>query len=72
MNKIFSSIGIILVFAGTIFSLWSILNTKSTNVGTAYYHDHQQNYFKKDKAKVILGTVLIFIGSLSQIIGLFT
>lgn len=71
MNKFFSLIGIVLVFAGTVFSLWSVLNTKSSTIGTANYHDHQQEYFKKDKAKVILGTTLIFIGSLSQIIGLF-
>jgi hypothetical protein len=28
MSKIFSTIGIILVVTGTIFSLWSILSTK--------------------------------------------
>lgn len=36
MSKILSAIGIILVVAGTIFSLWSILGTKGNYVGTAH------------------------------------
>lgn len=64
-------IGIILVFTGTVFSLWSILSTKTSKVGTANYHDQQQDCFKRDKQKVILGTFLIFVGSILQIIGLF-
>lgn len=71
MNKILSLIGIILVVAGTIFSLWSILGTKGNYVGTAHWHDHQQESFKRDKKKVIIGTVLIILGSIFQIIGLF-
>ena len=71
MSKILSTIGIFLVVTGTIFSLWSILGTKGSDVGTAYWHDHQQESFKKDKLKVIIGTVLIVMGSIFQIIGLF-
>lgn len=71
MSKILSAIGILLVIAGTIFSLWSILGTKGNDVGTAYWHDYQQEGFKKDKRKVIIGTILIIIGSMFQIIGLF-
>lgn len=71
MSKILSAIGIILVVAGTIFSLWSILGTKGNYVGTAHWYDYQQESFKKDKTKVIIGTALIVVGSIFQIVGLF-
>jgi hypothetical protein len=71
MSKILSAIGIVLVVAGTIFSLWSILGTRGNYVGTAHWFDHQQQSFKKDKIKVIIGTALIIVGSILQIIGLF-
>lgn len=71
MNRILSTVGILLVVAGTIFSLWSILGTKGNYVGTADWFDHQQESFKRDKIKVIIGTILIVIGSIFQIIGLF-
>ena len=67
MSKILSTIGIILVVAGTIFSLWSILGTKGNCVQTADWYDHQQENFKKDKRKVIIGTISIIIGSTLQI-----
>ncbi len=71
MSKILSTIGIILVVAGTILSLWSILATKGNYVQTADWYDCQQENFKKDKRKVIVGTISIIIGSTLQIIGLF-
>lgn len=71
MSKIFSAIGIVLVLIGTVFSLWSILGTDPRNVRKAGYLDASPEHFKKDKIKVIIGTVLIFAGSISQLIGLF-
>ena len=71
MSKVLSTIGILLVVTGTIFSLWSILGTKGNYVGTAYWYDHQQESFKRDKIKVVIGTILLIIGSVFQIIGLF-
>ena len=71
MSKILSTVGILLVVLGTIFSLWSILGTKAEYVGTAEHFDNQQNIFKKDKRKVIIGTILIVLGSIFQISGLF-
>ena len=56
---------------GTIFSLWSILSTKGDYVGTCQWWSDQQNNFKKDKKKVVFGIMLIIIGSVLQIIGLF-
>lgn len=49
MDKYISLIGIILVMIGTIFSLWSILGTKSDYVGTAGWFDSQQKILKKIK-----------------------
>lgn len=69
MQKIISVIGILVVMIGTIFSLWSIITTKTKNVGTAQYFDNQQEYFRKDKKKVIIGAILIFVGSIMQILG---
>lgn len=71
MSKIFTIVGIILTMIGTIFSLWSVLGTKSNYVQTAAWCEHQQESFKKDKKRVIVGTVLIIIGSFFQIISLF-
>lgn len=71
MSKIVSITGIILVVVGTIFSLWSILGTRGGYVGTAHWYDHQQESFKREKRKVIVGTILIIFGSLFQIAGLF-
>lgn len=70
MSKIFTIIGIALVMIGTIFSLWSVLGTKSNYVQSAEWYDHQQENFKQDKKRVIVGTVLIIIGSLFQIFSL--
>lgn len=71
MNKIVNMIGIFLVMGGTIFSLWSVLGTKGDYVQTADWYDHQQENFKKDKKKVIIGTCLIVIGSFAQILSMF-
>lgn len=71
MSRILSAIGIVLVLIGTVFSLWSILETDSKKVQTAGEYDDQQKNFKRNKPKVIFGIVLISFGSLIQIIGLF-
>ncbi len=71
MDKIVSVVGIFLVMMGTIFSLWSVLGTKGDYVQTADWYDHQQENFKRDKNKVIVGTIPIILGSLFQIIGMF-
>lgn len=71
MDKVLSAIGIVLVMIGTVFSLWSILATKSQYYGTCSWFSNLHDDFKKDKKKVIIGTFLIIIGSIFQIIGLF-
>lgn len=70
MSKIVSVVGIVFVMIGTIFSLWSILTTKTKYYGTVGWMSDLQDNFKKDKKKVIIGTILIIIGSIFQIVGL--
>lgn len=71
MSKLLSATGILLVLIGTVFSLWSILGTDPNKVQTAGDHDDQQKNFRKNKSRVVFGTVLISLGSLLQIVGLF-
>lgn len=71
MSEFLSAAGIVLVLIGTVLSLWSILGTKIKSVGTVERHDNQRDYFKKDKIRVVFGTVLICFGSLLQIVGLY-
>lgn len=74
MGKILSVIGIILVMIGTIASLWSVITTNSNIVGTVgYSFDGEliQKNFKKQKKQVILGSIIIIIGSILQCAALF-
>lgn len=70
MQKYIAVIGIIITTFGTILSLWTILSTKVSDMGTAAKHDNQQNDFKKEKKIVIVGSFLIVIGSAMQIISI--
>lgn len=70
MSKVVSVIGIVFVMVGTVFSLWSVLGTKGDYVQTTGWYDSQQKNFKKDKKKVVIGTVLIITGSIFQIVGI--
>lgn len=69
MQKCYTVIGIIIVMIGTVLSLWSILSTKTDDYGTVWYWDNQPDAFKKEKPRVIVGCVMIVIGSIMQIIG---
>lgn len=71
MSKLLSVIGILLVLIGTVLSLLSILGTDPEKVQTAGEYDAQQKNFRKNKPRVVFGTVLIALGSLLQIVGLF-
>lgn len=71
MSKYISIVGIILVMIGTILSLWSILSTKSDYVQTMDWYGRQRENFRKDKKKVIMGMILIIIGSIFQIVAMF-
>ena len=67
MGKYVSLIGIIMVMIGTIFSLVSILMTNANEIGTyGYMGKRQQEDFKKQKKQVIVGMIIIVIGSAFQ------
>lgn len=71
MCKCISVAGIIFVMMGTILSLWSVLGTRTKDVGTAAYEDRKQQDFEKNKGLVIIGIVFIISGSALQIVGMY-
>lgn len=71
MDKILNVIGIATVAIGSVLSLWTIITTKTSFVGTCADWDSKPEQFKKEKLLVILGCVLIVSGSILQIISNF-
>lgn len=67
MDKIINVMGIILVAFGSVLSLWTIITTKTSFVGTCDDWDSKPKQFKKEKVLVIIGCILIIIGSGFQI-----
>lgn len=67
MDKIINIVGIILVAVGSVLSLWTIITTKTSFVGTCDDWDSKQEQFKKEKVLVFIGCVLIVVGSVLQI-----
>ena len=64
-----SILGIVLVLIGTTFSLWSII-TNDTKKEASWAGVKERGIdAKKEKTKVIIGILLIFVGSVFQIIG---
>ena len=64
-----SIIGIILVFAGTTFSLWSIITNDTRKANTWGALLEAREAAEKEKKYVLAGIVLIFVGSVLQIVG---
>lgn len=64
-----SIIGIVLVFIGTAFSLWSIITNDTKKAGTWECLKDGEIDAKKEKKNVIIGIFLIFVGSALQIVG---
>ena len=64
-----SIFGIVIVFLGTTFSLWSIITNDTKRAGTWEGIEKRGADAKKEKKNVIVGIVLIFIGSALQIVG---
>jgi len=71
MSKFMSVVGIFVVMTGTILSLWSIITTKTSFVGTCADWDSKSEQFKKEKILVVVGCILIVFGSILQIIAIF-
>lgn len=67
MDKLFNIIGIVLMAIGSFLSLWTIITTKTSFVGTYADWDSKSEQFKKEKMLVVIGCVLIVIGSIFQV-----
>ena len=68
MKGIINSVGIILSIIGTIMTLWTIFITKIEKVATWGDPDEIKENFLKEKKRVIIGSGLIIVGGLLQII----
>ena len=64
-----SIVGIVIVFLGTAFSLWSIITNDTERAGSWEGIKERGEDAKTEKKNVIIGIVLIFIGSVLQIVG---
>lgn len=71
MKNYLSVAGIVINTIGTVFTLWTILSTKTSCVGTAEQFDKQAYNFSKEKRRVIVGLVGIILGNILQVIGVF-
>lgn len=65
-----SIFGVILVFVGTAFSLWTIITKDTKKAGTWGALVGASKDAKDEKRNVIIGIVLIFLGSALQVIGI--
>lgn len=68
MVKFLNIVGILIVAFGSVLSLWTIITTKTSFVGTCADYDSKPKQFKKEKMLVIVGCILIISGSILQII----
>ena len=64
-----SIVGIVIVFLGTAFSLWSIITNDTKRAGSWESIKERGEDAKTEKKNVIIGIVLVFIGSVLQIVG---
>ncbi len=64
-----SIFGIIFVLIGTVFSLWSILTLNLDVVGTWAESASRRKEAPKEKLNVLIGIVMIVVGSVLQVIG---
>ncbi len=71
MGKFINAIGIVAIAIETVLSLWTIITTKTSFVGTCADWDSKLEQFKKGKLLVILGCILIVSGSILQIVAIF-
>ena len=70
-SKIVSSLGIMLATIGTVMTMWTILHTEEKVVGTFGEPIARREAFPMEKRRAVIGTVLIIVGGVLQIIGQF-
>lgn len=71
MNTYINIGGIVLTSIGSVISLWSIMTTKTSFVGTCEYQRTEPERFSKEKKLVIIGCIFIILGAVMQIVSLF-
>ena len=71
MENYLTVAGIAINTIGTVFTLWTILSTKISYVGTAMHHDNQANDFSEEKRRVKIGLIGIILGNILQVLGVF-
>lgn len=67
-ETILNIFGISISCIGTVFTLYKIIFTKTSYMGTAQQLDNTQQDFRKEKHIAILGMFLITLGSVLQIL----
>lgn len=70
-GKIISALGIAMATIGTVFTLWTLLHTDPKSVGTWGELKNKHKEFPKEQKRARIGYVLIVLGGIMQIIGLF-
>lgn len=71
MGIILNTLGIVLSVSGTVFSLRTVLTTRTKEAGTYNELANRHNSFMKEKRCVMLGLILIILGGGLQIVSQF-
>lgn len=69
--KALTATGIVFSIVGTILTLWTTFLTSTKYAGTWYEMSNRHSEFPKEKKRIIIGAIVIAVGGVLQIIGLF-
>ena len=70
-SKIINAIGIALATIGTVFTLWTIIQTNPKTVGTWGELEERHKVFPKEQRRAKIGYTLIVLGGFLQIVAQF-
>lgn len=69
--KVLTATGIVFSIVGTILTLWTTFLTSTKYAGTWHEMPNRHSEFPKEKKRIIIGAIVIAVGGVLQIIGLF-
>ena len=69
--KVLTATGIVFSIVGTILTLWTTFLTSTKYAGTWHEMSNRHSEFPKEKKRIIIGVIVIAVGGVLQIIGLF-
>lgn len=69
--KVLTATGIVFSIVGTILTLWTTFLTSTKYAGTWNEMSNRHSEFPKEKKRIIIGAIVIAVGGVLQIIGLF-